>query len=94
MKNIKIGIKLLGVFLPSALLVLMVGLLSINPQSELAQKSELLGSEGLPAMENILLIKSEAASTAALMLTLLTPRREGHRPPLFFYAKEGKTRNW
>ncbi|WP_310600506.1 methyl-accepting chemotaxis protein [Desulfobulbus sp.] len=73
MKNIKIGVKLLGGFLLSAVLVLVVGLLSIAQQGELAQESNQLGKEGLPAVENILIVKSEAATIAALMRTLLTP---------------------
>ncbi|WP_051554036.1 HAMP domain-containing methyl-accepting chemotaxis protein [Desulfobulbus elongatus] len=73
MKNIRIGIKMLGGFLLSALLILVVGLLSILQQGELAHESDQLGNEGLPAVESILVVKSEAASIAALMRTLLTP---------------------
>jgi methyl-accepting chemotaxis protein len=51
MKNIKLGIKLLGGFLLSSLIVLVVGLLSIVQQGKLAQESERLGSEALPAIQ-------------------------------------------
>lgn len=73
MKNIKLGVKLLGGFLLSALIVLVVGLLSINQQAKLYEATAQLGTGGLPAVESILVVKSEAASIAALMRTLLTP---------------------
>lgn len=81
MKNIKLGIKLLGGFLLSSLIVLVVGLLSIVQQGKLAQESERLGSEALPAIQNILVVKSQAATIASLMRTLLVadvskPERE------------------
>lgn len=73
MKNIRLGIKLLGGFLLTALIILTVGLLSILQQGELDKATTQLGEEGLPAVQNILVVKSEAASIAALMRTLLTP---------------------
>ncbi len=71
MKNIKLGIKLLGGFLLSSLIVLVVGLLSIVQQGKLAQESEQLGSEALPAIQNILVVKSQAATIASLMRSYL-----------------------
>ncbi len=73
MKNIRIGIKLLGGFLLTALIILTVGLLSILQQGELNKATDQLGNAGLPAVQSILVVKSEAASIAALMRTLLTP---------------------
>jgi methyl-accepting chemotaxis protein len=73
MKNIRLGIKLLGGFLLTALIILAVGLLSIVQQGKLDNATAQLGKEGLPAVQSILVVKSEAASIAALMRTLLTP---------------------
>ena len=73
MKNIRLGIKLLGGFLLTALIILAVGLLSIVQQGKLADETAHLGTEGLPAVQSILVVKSEAASIAALMRTLQTP---------------------
>ncbi len=73
MNNIKLGFKLLGGFLLTALIILAVGLLSIHQQAALDNATSELGKEGLPAVQNILVVKSEAASIAALMRTLLTP---------------------
>ncbi|MCL2457443.1 MAG: methyl-accepting chemotaxis protein [Desulfobulbus sp.] len=72
MKNIRIGIKLLGGFLLSAVLILVVGLLSIVQQGKLADEAEQLGQEGLPAVEYILAIKSQSAAIASWSRTLLT----------------------
>jgi len=73
MKNIKLGIKMLGGFLLTALIILAVGFLSILQQGKLDQASTQLGTEDLPAVQSILIVKSEAAAIAALMRTLLTP---------------------
>jgi methyl-accepting chemotaxis protein len=73
MKNINLGVKLLGGFLLTALIILAVGLLSIVQQGKLASETERLGTEQLPAVENILTVKSQAAAIAASMRTLLTP---------------------
>lgn len=73
MKNIKIVAKMLGGFLTTAAIILAVGLLSIQQQRNLAHESEVFSKEELPAMENILAIKSEAAIISSLMRTLLTP---------------------
>lgn len=73
MKNVKIGIKLIGGFLITAVIILFVGLLSIIQQGKLAKETEHLGKEQLPAAEYILAVKSETATIAAIMRTLLTP---------------------
>jgi methyl-accepting chemotaxis protein len=73
MKNINLGIKLFGGFFLAALIILAVGLLSIIQQANFAKETAQIGAEGLPAVQKILTVKSEAASSAALMRTLLTP---------------------
>ncbi|MBE0584640.1 MAG: methyl-accepting chemotaxis protein [Desulfofustis sp.] len=73
MKNISLGVKLLGGFLLTALIIMVVGILSIVQQAKLAHETEHLGMEQLPAVENILTVKSQTATIAASMRTLLTP---------------------
>jgi methyl-accepting chemotaxis protein len=73
MNDFRLGIKLVGGFLMTALIIVLVGLLSIKQQSELGHDVEQLGNENLPAVQNILVVKSQAASIAALMRSLLTP---------------------
>jgi methyl-accepting chemotaxis protein len=72
-KNFKLGVKLVGGFVMTALIILVVGLLSIMQQGNLQQEVEQLGNEAIPAIENILVVKSEAATIQALMRALLTP---------------------
>jgi methyl-accepting chemotaxis protein len=73
MKNVKIGIKLLGGFLLTTLIILVVGFLSIIQQSKLAHETDHLGTDQLPAVAHILTVKSQTAGIAAYMRTLLTP---------------------
>ncbi|WP_240195082.1 MCP four helix bundle domain-containing protein [Desulfobulbus rhabdoformis] len=73
MNDFRLGVKLVGGFLVTALIIVFVGLFSIRQQSLLGDEVEMLGSESIPAVENILIIKSQAASIASLMRSLLTP---------------------
>ncbi len=73
MNDFRLGIKLVGGFLATALIIVLVGLLSIRQQSELGHDVEKLGTENLPAVQNILVVKSQAAAIASLMRSLLTP---------------------
>ena len=73
MKNIKLGFKLVGGFALTALIVLVVGLTSIFQQEKLHHQEEKLGNEVIPAVQNVLIIKSEAAAIASMMRSLLTP---------------------
>ncbi len=72
-KNLKLGIKLVGGFVMAAVIILAVGLLSISQQGQLNDRVKQLGNETFPAVQNILTVKSEAASIASLMRSLLTP---------------------
>ncbi|WP_051305290.1 HAMP domain-containing methyl-accepting chemotaxis protein [Desulfogranum mediterraneum] len=73
MKNLKLGVKLVGGFILTALIVLVVGLTAMFEQGKLQQQTEILADDAIPAVENMLIIKSQAATVAALMRTLLTP---------------------
>ena len=73
MNNFRLGIKLVGGFLLTALIILIVGLLSYVQQGKRVHETSQLGNENLPAVQNILIVKSEAAYIAGLMRSLLTP---------------------
>lgn len=73
MNNFRLGIKLVGGFLITALIILVVGLLSISQQGQLGREVEQLGNETIPAVQSILTIKSQAAAIASQMRSLLTP---------------------
>ncbi len=73
MKNIRIGVKLVGGFVLTALLIIFVGVTALLQQGKLQHESEILEKEAVPAVRDILIIKSEAAKIASLMRTLLTP---------------------
>lgn len=73
MNNLKLGVKLIGGFFLTALIVLIVGLFSILQQGNLGKETTRLGKDGLPAVEKILTVKSETSGIAAIMRALLTP---------------------
>ena len=67
MKNLRLGIKLVGGFVTAAVIILAVGLLSISQQGQLNDRVKQLGNETFPAVQNVLIVKSELASIAGLM---------------------------
>ncbi len=73
MKNLKIGVKLVGGFILTALIILAVGITAIVQQGKMHHLQEEMAEDDLPAVQNILIIKSEAAAIASLMRTILTP---------------------
>jgi methyl-accepting chemotaxis protein len=73
MKNLKLGVKLVGGFILTALIIVAVGIVGIVEQKKLHSLEEELATEDLPAVANLLEIKSEASAIASLMRTLLTP---------------------
>nr|WP_320009453.1 methyl-accepting chemotaxis protein [uncultured Desulfobulbus sp.] len=73
MNDFRLGVKLVGGFLITALIIVFVGLFSIRQQILLGDEVGKLGSESIPAVENILVVKSQAASIASHMRSLLTP---------------------
>jgi methyl-accepting chemotaxis protein len=72
-KNLKLGVKLVGGFILTALLIMAVGIIAIVEQGKLKQLQTEMAEDDLPAVENILLVKSVTAEIAGLMRTLLTP---------------------
>jgi methyl-accepting chemotaxis protein len=73
MKNMKLGVKLVGGFILTAVIIVAVGLIAMIEQNKLQHLQEEMATDDLPAVQNMLTIKSEAANIAALMKSLLTP---------------------
>jgi len=73
MKNWKLRTKLVGGFVLTALIIVAVGITSVVEQRQLTELQMEMSEVDLPAVQNILVIKSVAASIASLMRTLLTP---------------------
>jgi len=73
MRNFKLGVKLVGGFVLTSAIVLGVGLLSIVQQNRLQHEMELINTDNMPAIQNILTLKSELGAGAALMRTLINP---------------------
>ncbi len=73
MKNLKLGVKLIGGFALTAIIILVVGIVSLFEQDELDKQVELIEEDAVPAVKNIMTIKNEAGSVATTMRTLLTP---------------------
>ncbi|PIE59649.1 MAG: chemotaxis protein [Desulfobulbus propionicus] len=73
MKNFKIGVKLTGGFALTAIIILIVGIISIFEQNRLYEKAELLEKEAVQSIKHIMVIKNEASRVATSMRTILTP---------------------
>lgn len=85
MKDLKIGVKLIGGFVLTALIILGVGITAMIQQGKMHHLQEEMAEEDLPAVQNMLEIKAEAEAIGGAMRTLLTPyatkelRREIHQ---------------
>ncbi len=73
MKNLKLGVKLIGAFALTALIILIVGIISIFQQEKLNEQTKFLVEEAVPSIKNVMIIKNEAGSVATSMRTILTP---------------------
>lgn len=93
MKNLKLGVKLVGGFMLTAIIIFVVGIIGMMQQGKLHELEEDLAEEHLPAVEHMLEIKSEAAVIASLMRTLLTPyATEDQREQVHRGLLEGRQR--
>ncbi|PIE60679.1 MAG: chemotaxis protein [Desulfobulbus propionicus] len=72
MKNMRLGVKLTGGFIVTALIVIAVGLSAIVQQQNLQRQVKAIGAEALPAVENILSVKAETSYLASMMRTLMS----------------------
>ncbi|TVR30795.1 MAG: methyl-accepting chemotaxis protein [Spirochaetaceae bacterium] len=74
MKNIKLGVKLIGGFSVVALIVLVVGLFGWVGALQLNEHVEEVGEVRLPSIENLLIIESESNAVRIALRSLLNPR--------------------
>ncbi len=72
MKNIKLGIKLIGGFCLTALIALGIGLLAINGMNNLTRGMESIGSVSLPTVEHLLRMKGNVSDLTTGLRTLLS----------------------
>lgn len=73
MKNLKLGVKLVGGFILTAIIILAVGINGIVQQNRLHTLEEELAKIDLPAVQHLLEIRNEASDIAGLMRILLIP---------------------
>ncbi len=72
MKNIKLGPKLIGGFCLTALIALVIGLVSISSMRDLSGSIESIGTESLPSVEHLLRIKGSITELTTSLRTLLS----------------------
>ena len=73
MKDVKLGVKLLGGFLLVALLTLAVGVLGVSEIRGLSGRLRAVGQEELPAVTHLSAIKAEFRTITQALRTLLSP---------------------
>jgi len=72
MKNIKLGVKLIGGFILTAIIVLIVGLTAMVQQNKMHDLAEELADDHMPSIKYLLHIESDLAAIAGFMDTLLS----------------------
>jgi len=72
MKNIKLGTKLIGGFTLTALIALVIGLVSILTMRDLSRSIESMGTESLPSVELLLRVKGGIADLTTNLRSLLS----------------------
>ena len=72
MKNIKLGTKLIGGFTLTALIALVIGLVSILTMRDLSEDIESMGTESLPSVELLLRVKGGIADLTTGLRSLLS----------------------
>ncbi len=74
MKNIKIGVKLIGGFIIVALIVLVVGFFGWNGARQLQDHIHEIGEVRLPSVESLLRVQVEGNAIRTAVRTMLNPR--------------------
>ena len=73
LKNIRLGPKMIGGFLVTALIVLAIGLLGMKEINTLAGQIHEIGEVRLPSVENMLTMEAEMNGLNTVLATLLSP---------------------
>jgi len=74
MKNVKLGVKLIGGFSIVALIVLVVGFFGWQGAMQLNEHVDEIGMVRMPSVESLLIIKTEANAIRIALRSLLNPR--------------------
>jgi methyl-accepting chemotaxis protein len=72
MKNVKLGLKLIGGFCLTALIALAIGLLAINGMNNLTRGMDSIGSVSLPTVEHLLRMKGSISDLTTGLRTMLS----------------------
>lgn len=70
MKNIKLGVKLIGGFLLTAVIALAIGLVGIYEVTSLSERIREIGTEKLPAVSNLGTVQTSIRELEGAMRTL------------------------
>lgn len=73
MKNIKLSVKLIGGFIATAVITLIVGLVGYSGLATMAGHTDMLGNEDMPKIESLLQMESHLNSAMIGMRTLMSP---------------------
>lgn len=73
MKNIKLSIKLIGGFIATACITLIVGLVGYSGLVTMAGHTDMLGNEDMPKVESLLQMESHLNSAMIGLRTLMSP---------------------
>ncbi len=73
MKNIKLGVKLLGGFLAVALIVVIVGFVGLRGLSEVTGNAEEIGERQMPQLQHVLNVQLQVARIQTALRTLMSP---------------------
>ena len=73
MKNIKVSVKLVGGFILTSLVVLLVGLIGVYETGKINEKTTVISQEHLPGVESLMRMRSQLQAVATSMRTLLSP---------------------
>jgi methyl-accepting chemotaxis protein len=74
LKNVKIGVKMIGSFIIVVMLVVAVGIVSMIGIDQLDGHIEEIGNVRLPSVESLLVMESEIKDIRGSLRTLLSPR--------------------
>ncbi|WP_051309173.1 HAMP domain-containing methyl-accepting chemotaxis protein [Desulfogranum japonicum] len=73
MKKVKLGVKLIGGFIATVVIIMIVGINANHQQNKLYNNTEILVDESIPGMQSVLTLRSELHHIASLTRALLTP---------------------
>jgi len=94
MKNIKLGVKLIGGFSVVAAIVLVVGFFGWQGANQLNDHVDEIGMVRLPSIESLLIIKTESNAIRIALRSLLNPRMTMEQREQQYAAIEQSRRNY